>query len=224
MNASPIRCLVTAGPTREYFDPVRFLSNPSSGKMGYALAAAAARKGWQVDLVSGPVSLPAPAGVQLEQVVTGAHMHEAVRSRFAACDILIMTAAIMDYRPKTVAGHKIKKFELEMVIEMEPVIDVLATVARDKTRQVVVGFAAETDNLESYALQKLESKNADFIVANQIGGPAGAFGRDDNSVVVFARTGERIALGPLPKTDLAGRLLDLFAPRISAAPLDPKTP
>lgn len=212
MKASPIRCLVTAGPTREYFDPVRFLSNPSSGKMGYALAEAAARRGWEVELVSGPVSLPVPPGVTCQQVVTGQEMYEAVSSRFPGCDILIMTAAIMDYRPREIADHKIKKFELEMVIEMEPVIDVLATVARDKQHQVIVGFAAETNQVEEYALRKLEAKNADFIVANQIGGSEGAFGKDDNTVLVLRRSGGPVNLGPLPKTNLAERLLDLFAP------------
>ena len=216
MKASPIRCLVTAGPTREFFDPVRFLSNPSSGKMGYALAGAAVRHGWEVELVSGPVSLPAPEGVSIEHVVTGEEMYHAVARRFGRCDILIMTAAIMDYRPRVVADHKVKKFELEMVIEMEPVIDVLATVARGKTHQIIVGFAAETDHLESYAMGKLESKNADFIVANRIGGPDGAFARDDNTVIVFSRNTEPLSIGPLPKTDLAERLIDLFAPRLSS--------
>jgi len=224
MKASPIRCLVTAGPTREYFDPVRFLSNPSSGKMGYALAEAAADCGWQVDLISGPVSLLVPVGVKLEQVVTGQQMYEAVQRKFAECDILIMTAAIMDYRPKEVADHKIKKFELEMVIEMEPVIDVLATVAREKRHQVIVGFAAETNKMEEYALRKLEAKNADFIVANHIGGADGAFGRDDNTVCVFTRAGERIPMGPLPKPELARRLIDLFAPLIREAQDTPSRP
>ena len=225
MMASPIRCLVTAGPTREYFDPVRFLSNPSSGKMGFALAEAAAARGWDVDLVSGPVSLPDPDKVRVKQVVTGEEMFKAVAERFPACQILIMTAAIMDYRPKTVAAHKIKKFELEMVIEMEPVIDVLATVAREKRNQLVVGFAAETNNLETYARRKLESKNADFIVANLIGGREGAFGRNDNRVEVFSRDNSPLALGPMPKRELADRLLDLFSPYIpsaTAATLDGK--
>jgi phosphopantothenoylcysteine decarboxylase/phosphopantothenate--cysteine ligase len=216
MKASPIRCLVTAGPTREFFDPVRFLSNPSSGKMGFALAQAAVAKGWEVELVSGPVALDDPAKVEVERVVTGAEMYEAVNKRFPACDILIMTAAIMDYRPKAVADHKIKKFELEMVIEMEPVVDVLATVAREKGDQVIVGFAAETDNLEAYALKKLESKNADFIVANNIGGPEGAFEKDDNTVIVFCRDGRRLSMGPASKASLASELIELFSGRIPA--------
>ena len=142
MNASPIpiRCLVTAGPNRELSAPVRFLSNPSSGKMGFALAAAAQARGWDVDLISGPVQIPCPEGVNCQKVVTGQEMYEAVSKCFPSCDILIMTAAIMDYRPKVVVDHKIKKFELQMVIEMEPVIDVLATVSQAKNHQVIVGF------------------------------------------------------------------------------------
>jgi phosphopantothenoylcysteine decarboxylase/phosphopantothenate--cysteine ligase len=182
--------------------------------MGYALASAAASRGWTVELISGPVSLPDPEGVSVSRVVTGEEMYQAVDSRFADCDILIMTAAIMDYRPKQVADHKIKKFELDMVVEMEPVVDVLATVARRKTHQLVVGFAAETDHLDRYARDKLQRKNADFIVANQIGGPDSAFERDDNTVTVFSRSGEPMPLGPLPKAELAIRLLDLFAPSL----------
>lgn len=216
MNASPIRCLISAGPTREFFDPVRFLSNPSSGKMGYALASAAADRGWQVELVSGPVELSVPRGVQLERVVTGNEMYKAIQHRFPHCDILIMTAAIMDYRPKSVSTHKIKKYDLEMSIEMEPVIDVLATVAQSKTSQVVVGFAAETENLEEYALRKLRAKNADFIVANQIGGENSAFGRDDNTLLVLGTAGFREPMGPASKAVLATRLLDLFAYRLTA--------
>ncbi|MGA1204948.1 MAG: phosphopantothenoylcysteine decarboxylase [Opitutales bacterium] len=214
MKASPIRCLVSAGPTREFFDPVRFLSNPSSGKMGYALAEAAARRGWEVELISGPVSLPNPENVRVERVVTGQEMFEAISRRFPDCDVLIMTAAIMDYRPKVVADHKIKKYELEMVIEMEPVTDVLATVAREKDHQLVVGFAAETNDLVSNAMKKLQSKNADFIVGNLIGGARSTFGRDDNEVVVISRKNEPVRIGPLPKPELASRLLDLFEPRM----------
>lgn len=214
MKASPIRCLVSAGPTREFFDPVRFVSNPSSGKMGYAIAAAAAWRGWSVELVSGPVSIPCPEGVALTQVVTGQEMYEAIRKRFADCDILIMTAAIMDYRPKEVAVRKIKKFELAMVVEMEPVVDILKTVAQSKQDQVVVGFAAETDHLEAYATRKLVEKNADFIVANLIGGPQGAFQRDDNTVVVYSHHADPEPLGPMKKQDLGARLLDVFQPHI----------
>jgi phosphopantothenoylcysteine decarboxylase/phosphopantothenate--cysteine ligase len=220
MKASPIRCLVTAGPTREFFDPVRFLSNPSSGKMGYALAEAAVHRGWDVELISGPVSLPVPEGVRVNHVVTGQEMFEEVSKRFPGCDVLIMTAAIMDYRPKMVADHKIKKYELEMVIEMEPVIDVLATVGRDKDHQLVVGFAAETNDLVGNATKKLHSKNADFVVGNIIGGEEGAFGRDDNRVVVISHNNDPIELGPMSKSELATALLDLFTPELNTLVTD----
>ena len=220
MKASPIRCLVTAGPTREFFDPVRFLSNPSSGKMGFALAEAAVHRGWDVELISGPVSLPDPEGVRVKRVVTGQEMFEEVSNRFAECDILIMTAAIMDYRPKLVADHKIKKYELEMVIEMEPVIDVLATVGRDKDHQLVVGFAAETNDLVGNATKKLHSKNADFVVGNIIGGEESAFGRDENKVVVISRNKDPIELGPMSKSELATALLSLFTPTLNAVVTD----
>ena len=215
MMASPIRCLVSAGPTREYFDPVRFLSNPSSGKMGYNLAQKAATKGWEVELVSGPVSLPDPPGISVTRVTTGEEMHAAIGERFDSCDVLIMTAAIMDYRPRVVADHKIKKKELEMVIEMEPVADVLADMGRRKDKQLIVGFAAETNNLEAHARKKVDSKNADFIVANRIGGEAGAFARDENTVLIFSSTGgPPIRFGPAPKRVIAEQLIDLFAHEI----------
>lgn len=182
--------------------------------MGYALAAAAVRRGWEVDLVSGPVELDPPSGVNLHRVVTGQEMYAAVASLFPSCDILIMTAAIMDYRPRVVSDHKIKKNELQMVIEMEPVVDVLATVSRQRVNQLIVGFAAETNNIETYALDKLRSKNTDFIVANKIGGSDSAFGRDDNTILVYGRDGKSLSLGPSLKTELAGQLLDLFEPRI----------
>ena len=180
--------------------------------MGFALAAAAQARGWDVDLISGPVQISCPEGVKCQKVVTGQEMYEAVSKCFPSCDILIMTAAIMDYRPKVVVDHKIKKFELQMVIEMEPVIDVLATVSQAKNHQVIVGFAAETDHLEEYAEKKLEAKKADFIVANLIGGRDGAFEKDENTVKVFTRQGQSLPMGPKSKRLLAEDLLNLFEP------------
>ncbi len=210
MKARPIRCLVSAGPTREFFDPVRFVTNPSSGKMGYALAAAAQQIGWEVDLVSGPVALPAPEGVRVHPVVTGADMFEAMDARFDACDVLVMTAAIVDFKPRAQADHKIKKHELEMVIEMDPVVDVLATISKRKQHQLILGFAAETNNLEEYALRKLKQKNADWIAANQIGGPDSAFEKDSNTLYLFGKAGEKLQLGPAPKVKIAARLIEFL--------------
>ena len=169
MKASPIRCLITAGPTREFFDPVRFLSNPSTGKMGYALASAAAEAGWEVTLVSGPVSIPAPPGVRLVPVVTGQEMLAAVSSGFPECRVLIMTAAVMDYRPATFSTRKLKKTGAPLTIALEPVPDILKTVTARRGKQFVVGFAAETNEIEAYARAKLREKGCDWMVANRVG-------------------------------------------------------
>ncbi len=208
MNASPIRCLITAGPTREYFDPVRFISNPSSGKMGYALAVAARAAGWRVELVSGPVALRPPEGVEVIPVITGREMLAAVQERFPACDILIKVAAVCDMRPKTTSPHKVKKDALSLTVEFEPVEDILKTVAAGKQPgQVVVGFAAETQDVEAYARRKLIEKNLDWIVANRVGGQGGAFESDSNAVQLMGTSGEVIAFGPGAKTDIAHQLI-----------------
>ncbi len=214
--ARPIRCLISAGPTREYFDPVRYVSNPSTGKMGYALAAAALRIGWNVDLVSGPVALSAPPEASVTSVLTGDDMYTAIDARFDACDILIMTAALIDFRPRFKAPHKVKKDALESVVEMEPVVDVLAAMGRRKQEQLIVGFAAETNNVEEYARRKLATKNADFIVANRIGVPGSGFASDDNVVILLSRKGGREKLGPAPKTELAEVLMARFAAELDS--------
>jgi phosphopantothenoylcysteine synthetase/decarboxylase len=216
MMARPIRCLISAGPTREYFDPVRYVSNPSSGKMGYALAAAATRAGWAVDLVSGPVSLAPPEGARVTPVVTGEEMFQAIDERFHDCDILIMTAALIDFRPKHKAAEKVKKGALEMLIEMEPVTDVLAAMGRRKQRQLIVGFAAETNNVEAYAREKLSVKNADFIVANRIGVPGSGFESDENHCLLLSREGACEELGPAPKVVLGEVLIARFKEALAA--------
>jgi phosphopantothenoylcysteine decarboxylase/phosphopantothenate--cysteine ligase len=208
MNASPIRCLVTAGPTREHLDPVRFLSNPSSGKMGYALAAAAAAVGWRVDLVSGPVALAAPPGVTVHRVVSAAEMLAKVQELFDGCDVLLKTAAVGDFRPKEYTDHKVKKGDVALVVEFEPTVDILKTVAaRKRPDQLVVGFAAETQDVEAYARRKLAEKNLDFIVANLVGRPGSGFEADDNAVVLLGRDGSRAEYGPAPKTAVARELI-----------------
>lgn len=214
--ASTIKCLVSAGPTREYFDPVRFLSNPSTGKMGYAIAEAAVAKGWSTTLVSGPVALEPPPGVDLIQVVTGAEMYRAIDDRFGDCDILIMTAAVVDYRPVNRSDRKVKKHDLKMTVEMEPVVDILATVASRKGDQLVVGFAAETENLETYARMKLEAKNADFIVGNIVGAEGSGFGSDDNEIVLYGRDGSVHSLGRDSKQHLAAELIRVFTRTLEA--------
>jgi phosphopantothenoylcysteine decarboxylase/phosphopantothenate--cysteine ligase len=205
-----LRCLITAGPTREFFDPVRYISNPSSGKMGYAIAGAAVAAGWSVDLVSGPVSLPEPDDVILYPVVTGAEMFEQVDALFGPCDILIKTAAVCDFRPKLRSAGKIKKDAVSLVAEFEPVRDILKAMGeRRKPGQTLVGFAAETNDIETYALKKLEEKHLDLVVANRVGGGRGtnAFESDDNTVVLLGRDGLRKTFGPAPKTDVAKWLI-----------------
>lgn len=202
-----LRFLITAGPTREFFDPVRFISNPSSGKMGFAIAAAAIAAGGRVELVHGPVAIPAPPGAQAHAVVTGAEMLERTGALFADCDILIMTAAVCDFRPRHCAPEKEKKSDAALVIEFERTADILKTLSARKTaRQTVVGFAAETRDVEAYARRKLAEKDLDFIVANQVASAAaggGAFEADANRVVLLARGGARLEFGPAPKTEVA---------------------
>jgi len=208
MKARPIRCLITAGPTREHLDPVRFLSNPSTGKMGYALAIAAAAIGWKVDLVSGPVALPAPAGVKVHSVVSAAEMLVATKKLFARCDVLLMCAAVSDFRPKKTAAHKVKKNNAALVIEFEPTVDILKTLAKGKKPgQLVVGFAAETRNVETYARRKLKEKNLDFIIANRVGRAGSGFGADENAVLFIGTDGTREKFGSAPKVVLAQQLI-----------------
>ena len=206
--AKSIRCLITAGPTREYFDPVRFISNPSSGKMGYALAEVAVAQGWCVDLVSGPVALTPPAGATTHKVVTSKDMFDVVERLFPQCDLLIMSAAVCDMRPKQVAGNKVKKNALSMTIEMEPTTDILKTIsARKQAGQKLVGFAAETEAIEVYAQSKLRQKNLDWIVANQVGGENNAFESEHNTVYLLGKGGERMVLGPASKAHIAQDLI-----------------
>ncbi|MGB0745010.1 MAG: phosphopantothenoylcysteine decarboxylase, partial [Opitutales bacterium] len=164
LNASPIRCLITAGPTRESFDPVRFISNPSTGKMGFALAEAAIDAGWTVDLVAGPVALEEPDGAILYPVVTAQEMYHQVDALFDACDVLIMAAAVSDFRPVEQSESKAKKEDAKLTVEFERTIDILKTVTERKLHQTVVGFAAETNDVETYAREKLVAKRMDWVV------------------------------------------------------------
>ncbi len=203
-----MRFLITAGPTREHLDPVRFLSNRSSGKMGYALAEAARAHG-PVTLVSGPVSLPVPSGVEFVPVVSAAEMAEAVLRHYAEADVVIMAAAVCDFRPKHVAAHKRKKQTMERSLELEPTPDILAELGRRKTRQVLVGFALETENLEASAEEKLRRKNLDWIVANE----ARALDAATNTVTIIGADGTRESLPELPKRDAAVAILERVLPR-----------
>jgi phosphopantothenoylcysteine decarboxylase/phosphopantothenate--cysteine ligase len=211
-NASSIRCLITAGPTREFIDPVRFISNPSTGKMGFAIAEAALEAGWNVDLVAGPVALEEPDGAIMYPVVTAEEMFHQVDALFDACDVLIMTAAVSDFRPVKQHAHKEKKDDASMTIEFERTTDILKTMTERKAHQTVVGFAAETKDVVTYAKQKLESKNLDFIVANNVGQPGVGFAADTNEVLLIAADGSSVKLGPTTKAAIAKELIQLVTP------------
>ncbi|MDE2337670.1 MAG: bifunctional phosphopantothenoylcysteine decarboxylase/phosphopantothenate--cysteine ligase CoaBC [Gammaproteobacteria bacterium] len=203
------RVLITAGPTRERIDPVRFISNRSSGKMGFAVAQAAREAGAEVVLVSGPVALPTPPGVRRVDVETAEAMHAAVEAEVAGADIFISTAAVADYRPAHPSGQKIKKTSERLQLEMERTIDVLASVAARPNRPFVVGFAAETESVEHHARAKLVRKNLDMIAANEVSHTKG-FDCEDNHLIVLWREARR-DLGAGPKIALARELVQLIA-------------
>ncbi len=206
--------LVSAGPTYEDIDPVRFIGNRSSGKMGFAIAAAAARRGARVTLVAGPVSLPTPDGVTRVDVRCAGQMHDAVLAALPA-DVYVGAAAVADFSPREPASRKIKKRpgEETMTLELVRTPDILAVVAAHASRpRMVVGFAAETDDVERYARGKLVAKRLDLIAANRVGVPGSGFEGDDNALDVYWNDGHR-ALGPAAKTLLADALLDLVVER-----------
>jgi phosphopantothenoylcysteine decarboxylase / phosphopantothenate---cysteine ligase len=200
--------LVTAGPTCEDLDPVRYISNRSSGKMGYAVAEAAARRGAKVVLVSGPVNLETPAGVERIDVRSAQEMHRAVMNRIVGASIAILAAAVADYRPVERLGEKIKKGSTPLSVSLEPTADILAEVARNRGGKLVVGFAAETDHVAENARKKLSSKNADLIVANDVTAEGAGFDHDTNVVTLFSRDGRDLALPKMTKSEVAERILD----------------
>lgn len=206
------RIVVSAGPTFEDIDPVRFIGNRSSGKMGFAVAQAAARRGADVVLVAGPVSLATPAGVRRVDVRSARQMREAVIAALPA-DAYIGAAAVADYAPAQMAPGKIKKKDEQLTLQLVRTPDILAEVAIHAQRPtVVVGFAAETHDVEFYARGKLEKKRVDLIAANRVGVPGSGFESDDNALTVYWADGER-SFGPAPKTRLADDLLDLILAR-----------
>jgi len=209
------RVMVTAGPTREAIDAVRYISNRSSGKMGYALAEAAAAAGARVTLLSGPVAIESPAGVERVFIESADELFAATHARIDDIDIFIGAAAVADYRPRQAAPGKLKKRTTEMNVELVRCPDVLASVARLQDGPFTVGFAAETDRLREYALSKLEGKQLDMIVANEVGDGRG-FDQDANEVHVFWRTGER-AFPLTDKKTLARQLIDLVAERYDSS-------
>jgi len=200
--------LVTAGPTQEPLDPVRYISNRSTGKMGYALAEAAAARGAKVVLVSGPVHLPEPRGVEVVKVRTALEMRQAVLDHLEPATIIAKAAAVADYHVAKVPGQKIKKTAARISLELDPTPDILAELGQKKGDRLLIGFAAETDNLRQEARRKLQSKNCDMIVGNLVGQQGAGFESDTNEVVLALATGEVIALERASKRDVADRILD----------------
>ncbi len=205
--------LVSAGPTQERIDPVRYITNRSSGKMGYAIAEAAAARGAHVTLVSGPVALPVPEGVERVSVVSSSDMFEAVHAAFSSCDGLIMAAAPADFTPAAFAEQKIKKNGREgMTLELAATRDILKSIGERKGKQRVMGFAAETEHLAENAAKKLAAKNLDMIAANDVTAAGAGFAVDTNAVTLYKRDGSAEHSGMMPKRTLADWLLDrLFA-------------
>ena len=200
--------LITAGPTQEPLDPVRYLSNRSSGKMGYALAAAAAARGADVVLISGPVQLAPPRGVKVIPVRTAVEMREQVFLNLGPAGIVIKAAAVADFHLARVPDQKLKKTAARISIELDPTPDILAELGRKKGDRLLIGFAAETQNLQQEARRKLETKNCDMVVANLVGGNDSGFESDENEVVLVLRTGEAIAVSRASKREIADRIFD----------------
>jgi phosphopantothenoylcysteine decarboxylase/phosphopantothenate--cysteine ligase len=202
------KLLITAGPNREPLDPVRYLSNRSSGKMGYALARAAIRRGAEVALISGPTMLEPPAGARLIPVTTAAEMRHAVLNEFPRSTAVIMAAAVTDYRPADFAGKKMKRGQGPIEIRLEPNPDILKEIGAQKNGKLLVGFAAETDELVANAKKKLEDKNLDMIVANDVTGAGAGFDVDTNVATILDRGGGVLALPLMSKDELAEQIFD----------------
>jgi phosphopantothenoylcysteine decarboxylase / phosphopantothenate---cysteine ligase len=200
--------LLTAGPTQEPLDPVRYISNRSSGKMGYALAEEAAARGARVILVSGPVHLPAPRGVELVPVRTAVEMRDAVFTHLHDAGIVIKAAAVADFHLGKVPDQKVKKTAARISLELDPTPDILAELGRKKGDRLLIGFAAETQNLQQEARRKLQSKNCDMVVGNLVGGSDLGFESDENEVILALTTGETIPLARAPKREIADRIFD----------------
>jgi phosphopantothenoylcysteine decarboxylase/phosphopantothenate--cysteine ligase len=199
--------LVTAGPTREYIDAVRFISNPSTGKMGYALAAAARDRGAEVILITGPTQLPPPWGVNVVSVVSAGDMHRAVKGYVDRSHIVIMAAAISDFKPLRKSDSKIKKEEAAQTLQLERTEDILLELGKTGGKRMLIGFAAETDNIEQNALKKLQSKHLDMIIVNDVLKIGAGFGSDTNAVTIIDRLGKRTELPTMPKKVIANSIL-----------------
>ena len=217
------KILVTAGPTIEPIDPVRFISNPSSGKMGFAVARAAAHRGAEVTLISGPTHLADPMNVTTIRVRTAAEMAHIVFQQMENADVIIKSAAVSDYGPKESKAHKIKKGKNELVLRLQQNIDILKTLGQKKKHQILVGFAAETKDLTKNATQKLAEKNLDIIAGNLVGSSDSGFESDTNTVTLFFKDGTRESLPTMDKLEVAHILLDRIVARVLSAEAAPQS-
>ena len=206
-----MKIVISAGPTREAIDPVRFITNRSSGKMGYAIAQAALDLQCQVTLVSGPVNLEPPAGAEVIPVESAAEMAQAMKSAAGTADVIIMCAAVADYRPKSYSTSKIKKSDDDLTIELERTEDILLSLGKNKKPgQILVGFAAETDDLLQNAQRKLEKKNLDYIAANIVGVAGRGFAADSNAITLIGRNSFKSELALKSKSEIARELLEII--------------
>lgn len=205
-----MRFVITAGPTREAIDPVRYLSNRSSGKMGYAIADAALEAGHEVTLISGPVTLEPPRRAQFVPVVTSDQMHDEVHRHARDCDVLVMCAAVSDYKPARVSAQKIKKSEQTLSLELIPTRDILASLSQPDRQCLLVGFAAETNDVDENARKKLRDKNCDIVVANDVSDPISGMESDENEVTVLFRNGAEKKISRAPKKNVARDLVKIF--------------
>ena len=206
-----MRFLVTAGPTREPIDPIRYLSNRSSGKMGYAIAKAAIEAGHDVILISGPVHVDPPRGAKLLSAQTSDEMFDAVHRHVRDCDVLVMCAAVADYKPAQVSTHKIKKRDENLSLELIPTRDILASLPKQDRQFLIAGFAAETNDLEKNAQEKLRAKNCDIIVANDVSRTDSGIESDENEVTILFRNGEKKKIPRASKKILARELVKIFS-------------
>ncbi|WHY63471.1 bifunctional phosphopantothenoylcysteine decarboxylase/phosphopantothenate--cysteine ligase CoaBC [Cytobacillus firmus] len=208
LELSGRKVVITAGPTREKIDPVRYITNHSTGKMGYAIAEAAVSSGAEVVLISGPVSINAPAGLKLIKVESAEEMYQSALNEFDYADVVIKTAAVSDYRPKVASAQKMKKQPGDEVLELERTKDILFELGQKKEKQILIGFAAETEQVEEYAKGKLMKKNADMIVANNVTAEGAGFGTDTNIVTLFKKDGSSEKLPLMSKRDVAVKILE----------------
>jgi phosphopantothenoylcysteine decarboxylase/phosphopantothenate--cysteine ligase len=205
-----VRFLITAGPTREPIDPVRYISNRSSGKMGYAIAEAALAAGHDVTLISGPVNLDPPPGAQFASILTSDEMYCAVHRHARECDVLVMCAAVADYKTPKVSATKIKKRNEHFALDLIPTRDILASLPHEDRQFLLVGFAAETSDIEENAKQKLRAKKCDIIVANDVSSADSGIESDENEVTIFFRNGEKKKISRASKNIIARELIKIL--------------